>query len=344
MLKVIETFSGIGSQAKALKRLSEKNNQFKYNIVATCEWEIGAIYAYDLIHNGKQDLSKYKNLSKQDLIDFLKNYNFSTNGKDPIPISSLKRMSTGYLKSIMHSVEANNNLVDITQVKACDLPEADLLTYSFPCQDLSISSYWWNNISGINPDAGNRSSLLWQIGRLLDEYDLIGKDKPRFLLMENVTAIQNPLHVDNFNKWQELLRKHGYTVNEPIQLNSKNFGIPQNRVRTYMISVRAGSYTNEITQHIKNSPLARVEPSPTMKNFLKLDYSNEIYREEAIESTPKFTTSREKIFKENIKLATGNHLTGEIAKTITTKQDRHPNAGLIEHLLPLNIPSFYCAI
>ena len=58
MFKVIEAFSGIGSQAKALKRAS-----IKHKVIATVDWDIHAIYAYDIIHNGKQNLEQYNLLS-----------------------------------------------------------------------------------------------------------------------------------------------------------------------------------------------------------------------------------------------------------------------------------------
>ena len=50
MLKVVEAFSGIGAQAKALERLG-----IPFEIVKTIEWDINAVYAYDIIHNGKQN-------------------------------------------------------------------------------------------------------------------------------------------------------------------------------------------------------------------------------------------------------------------------------------------------
>ena len=69
MFKVIETFSGIGSQAKALERIG-----IKHKIIHTVDWDINAIIAYDLIHNGKQDLEKYNKLSYREIIKKLKKY------------------------------------------------------------------------------------------------------------------------------------------------------------------------------------------------------------------------------------------------------------------------------
>lgn len=336
-LRVIETFSGIGAQAKALSRLRERIADFDYEIVATCEWEIGAMYAYDLIHHGPQDLSQYEHFSKKELIQSLETLNLSNDGKELLSKTTLRRMPLQQLRAIKHAVDANKNTVDISQVHAWDLPFADMLTYSFPCQDLSISGFWWNNTSGIDPDSGNRSSLLWQIGRLLGEYDQNRLPKPKFLLMENVTAIQSSIHEDNFNLWLELLNRHGYTVNQPIQLNARNFGIPQNRVRTYMLSVLAGENADNINLDLVQHTLRSRRLAPTMEGFLRLDYSNPQYLEEALESVPNYTDSRKRIHKKSLVLAEGNDLTGNIAKTITTKQDRFPTAGLIEH--KLNIPN-----
>src|SRR5699024_11488982 len=99
------------------------------------------------------------------------------------------------------SIERTNNLIDISAVGAEDLPDdLDVLTYSFPCQDLSISSFWHNNFSGIDKDADNRSSLLWQVERILQEYCNIEKSLPKFLLMENVSAILSNRHIKNLDR------------------------------------------------------------------------------------------------------------------------------------------------
>lgn len=334
-LRVIETFSGIGSQAKALQRLKERNYNFDYDIVATVEWEIGAIYAYDILHNGPQNLSKYDKLRKEDILNLLKNKNLSSDGKKPMSFEALKRMPLIQLKAIWHSIENNNNLIDISTVSASQIPDADLLTYSFPCQDLSISSYWHKNFSGINKGVNNRSGLLWQIERILHEYKTINKPLPKFLLMENVTAINSPLHSDNFELWKSELRKLGYQ-NYVFNLNAKDYNIPQSRVRTYMVSilVEGNKYADEISHYMTNQTnLHSISKKiPDIAPFLRLNYEErEEYLEEALGSIPNYTESRKAIFKDSAKLANGRKTNGIIAKTLTTKQDRNPNAGLIVH-------------
>lgn len=332
MLRVIETFSGIGSQAQALK-----NIKIDYKVVATVEWEIGAIYAYDIIHNGSQNLTNYRHHTRESLINELSRYNLSSDGKNQLTYRSLCSMSVAQLKAILCSIERNNNLVDITTVTAKKLPEADVLTYSFPCQDLSVAGTWHHNSGGIDRNAKNRSTLLWQVERILKEYKQIGKKLPKFLLMENVSNILSSKHIKNFNEWQAFIESLGY-VNKIYTLDARNFGVPQSRVRTYMISVLAPEkeVSEKVSEYffvnnLENIVLSKKAIKP-INNYLRLDYSNKKYKSEAIESTPIYTPSREKIYLNNRVLAIDDQpISNVVAKTVTTKQDRHPNSGIIKY-------------
>lgn len=331
MFKVVETFSGIGSQAQALDNIG-----IDYEIQAISEWEIAALYAYDIIHNGKQDLSLYRHHTKESLVEELKKYSLSNNGSKPISELSLYSMSNHSLKSILYSIERTNNLVDITKVHASSIPEGiDLLTYSFPCQDLSIAGRWHQNEGGIDKGANNRSTLLWEIQRLLHEHAEENRKMPRFLLMENVRNILSEPNISNFREWQKDLEELGY-VNQVWTLDARNFGVPQSRVRTFMLSVQADSNTKELIQDyfykynlediIKNN-----QKQGRLEKYLRLDYSQPNYRKEAIESTPVLTPSRQKIYMNNEILASDNIVFNDkFARTVTTKQDRNPNSGIVE--------------
>lgn len=333
MLRMIETFSGIGSQTQALKNIG-----LDHKVVAISEWDVNAMYAYDILHNGKQDLSAFRHYTKQDLIDELKEYTLSMDGKNPMSERAIFSLSILHLKAILCSIRNNNNLVDITKIHAQDLPEADILTYSFPCQDLSISGYWHNRDSGgIDRDANNKSTLLWQVERILKEYVACERDLPSFLLMENVSNILSPRHIDNFLEWQAFLSSLGY-INQVYTLDARNFGVPQSRIRTYMISVLAtdAEKRREIEDYFVVNSLEHITCPETQRkslaDYLKVDYSNDVYRAEAIESTPELTPSREKIFAENLILAEGNQVFENLsARTVTTKQDRNPNSGVIAY-------------
>lgn len=332
MLRVVETFSGIGSQVQALK-----NAKIGHSVNAIVEWEIGAMYAYDIIHNGPQNLKLYRHHTRDSIVDHLSKYNLSNDGKDAVTERSLKSMSMAQLKAILNAIERNNNLVDINTVSAANLPDTDVLTYSFPCQDLSVSGHWHNNKGGIDRGAKNRSTLLWQIERILKEYSESDKQLPKFLLMENVSNILAQKHIENFNEWQLFLESLGY-VNQLYTLDSRNFGVPQSRVRTYLISVlvKNDEERESVNQYFFENNLQNLSLSEDMisplSDYLKLDYSNEKYRQEAIASTPVYTPSRQKIYENNIILATDSKANdGMYARTVTTKQDRHPNSGLIEY-------------
>ncbi|WP_204254060.1 DNA (cytosine-5-)-methyltransferase [Mammaliicoccus sciuri] len=332
MLKVIEAFSGIGSQVQALK-----NIKVEHKVEAIIEWEIGAMYAYDIMHNGKQNITPYRHHTRDSLIKHLSQFKLSSDGKEPLSERSLNAMNVSQLKAILAAIERNNNLVDISSTKATQLPEADLLTYSFPCQDLSQSGYWHKNTGGIDRNANNRSTLLWQVERLLIEYNEIGKKLPSFLLMENVNNILSSQHIENFREWQSFLEGLGY-VNQIYTLDSRNFGIPQSRIRTYMVSVLANDNDkkSDIKNYFQKNNLENVkiekDKFASIDKYLKLDYSNEIYRKEAIDSTPFFTNSRKKIFENNVVLAIDDKPIQNIwARTVTTKQDRHPNSGIIRY-------------
>lgn len=122
------------------------------------------------------------------------------------------------------------NLGDISQVDV--LPDCNLLTYSFPCQDLSVAGL----MKGMDKESGTRSSLLWEVGRLLRQYVDSDRALPKILLMENVDAILNRRNIRQFEDWIADLTNLGYTSSYQI-LNAKDYGIPQSRNRCFMVSV-----------------------------------------------------------------------------------------------------------
>ena len=115
---------------------------------------------------------------------------------------------------------------DITKIDWAQTTDFDLLTYSFPCQDISSAG----KQRGFSKGSGTRSSCLWACA------DAIETKRPRFLLMENVKALatQKKFSAD-FRRWREWLIKQGYT-NYYAVLNAKDYGVPQNRERVFMVS------------------------------------------------------------------------------------------------------------
>lgn len=328
--KVVEAFSGIGSQAKALKNIGAK-----FKVVATIDWDIYATCAYDLIHNGAPDLKPYKDFTKKELIGILKKkYTLSTNGKDSLSEFGLKSMSEESLRRVLAAIDRSHNLGSIVDISGKSFPcKVDLFTYSFPCQDLSICGAWHGNKSGIDRNAHNRSGMLWEVERILKELKELNKPLPKFLLMENVSNILSATHKKNFEEWRNYLEEIGY-YNQIYSLSAINFGIPQIRVRTYMLSVFVGG-SKRRKQRVKkffdeNSLENKefVKPKP-LKEFLRVDYSNPVYKAEADASNPNDTDSRTDIYNNNAHIYDGEKAVKSFIKTITTKQDRNPNSGLI---------------
>ena len=123
---------------------------------------------------------------------------------------------------------------DITKLHGGDLGITDrakytyLLTYSFPCQDLSNAGKG----RGMEKGSGTRSGLLWEVERLLNECS----ELPQVLLMENVPQVHGQKNIKHFVQWQEFLESKGYTSFWK-DLNAKDYGIPQSRNRCFMVSI-----------------------------------------------------------------------------------------------------------
>lgn len=213
MLKVVELFSGIGSQTQALK-----NKKIPHEISAISEWSINSIISYGEIHKN----TKEYNISRDEILKELKEFTFSLDTKVPYNISKMK---DDRLYLLYKNNKNSNNLGSIMDIKGSQIEAIDILTYSFPCQDLS------NQGKQKGLYEGKSSSLLWQVGRLIDEVS----EKPKVLLMENVSAILNDKHKEGFDEWKDFLSQHGYN-NYVLKLKASNYNAPQNRERCFMIS------------------------------------------------------------------------------------------------------------
>ena len=122
--------------------------------------------------------------------------------------------------------EKDKNYGDISKIDWDKVPDFDLFTYSFPCTDISASG----KQAGLEEGSGTRSSLLWECRKAI-----VAKH-PRYLLMENVKALACGKFVKYLNKWQAFLHNEGYENFTQI-LNAKDYGVPQNRERVFMVSI-----------------------------------------------------------------------------------------------------------
>lgn len=123
------------------------------------------------------------------------------------------------------------NFGDICKIDWSKVPDFNLFTYSFPCTDISNAGAQ----AGFEEGSGTRSSLLWECRKAIAE------KRPRYLLMENVKAITSKKFLPGLHKWMGFLSEQGYT-NFIKVLNAKDYGIPQNRERCFLVSILGNAW------------------------------------------------------------------------------------------------------
>lgn len=211
-LKLFEAFAGIGAQAKSLKNIG-----VDFESVGVAEVDGDAIKSYAAVH---ADTSNVTMPSVEEMQAYMERLNIPLDKK-----GNRRILKDSELEAVYRASVAIKNVGDISKVK--DFPVMDLFTYSFPCQSISFAGYG----HGLDRGSGTRSSLLWECERVIEQ------QKPKYLLMENVKALLSVKHKHNFDIWKEWLDDMGYNSYVMV-LNAKHFGIPQNRERVFMVSIR----------------------------------------------------------------------------------------------------------
>ena len=139
------------------------------------------------------------------------------------------------------------NYGDISKIDWSQVPDFDLFTYSFPCQDISNAG----KQSGFSEGSDTRSSLLWECEKAIRD------KRPKYLLMENVKALVQQKFMPDFNRWIALLESYGY-ANFWQVLNAKDYGVAQNRERVFMVSIlRTEEGPNPTYNFPKGFPLTK---------------------------------------------------------------------------------------
>ncbi|HOJ94948.1 MAG TPA: DNA (cytosine-5-)-methyltransferase, partial [Fervidobacterium nodosum] len=259
-IRLIELFAGVGSQAMALRNIGADFEHYKIS-----EWDVSATASYKAIHveNDNTDYSLEIEIAKLPKILF--DYGISTDGKKPMTLKQIERKGEKWQRITYNNLRATNNLGNICNFKGEDLEIVDtdsftyLLTYSFPCQDLSVAG----KKKGMSKGDNTRSGLLWEVERLLNEVENL----PQVLLMENVPQVIGKKNIEDFQLWQQFLEDKGYS-NYTELLNAKNYGVAQNRERCFMVSL-LGEWNYKFPKPI---PLTK-----TMKDYLEDEVDEKYY-------------------------------------------------------------------
>ena len=181
----------------------------------------------------------------------------------------------------------------------------DILIHGSPCQDFSIAGHQKNADEG----SGTRSSLMWETINIIKQ---MGVWKPRVVIWENVKNVLSKHMVHNFNRYLEEMQKMGYQSSFEI-LNAIDFGLPQKRERVFTISLLDGTFFNFKTLEKKETP--------NIKEFLQPN--NEVDSRYTITS-PSMLKSLSSKGSMRLKII------DKFCNTITTKQNRCPNSGVVD--------------
>lgn len=279
--RLIELFGGYGSQRMAMDKLKadpKYKARFDYEAWKLVEWASSPILAYQDAHHYNDRIDYTENMTKPELIKALLDYGFSFTGNAPATRAGLSHAPLIRLQNIYNAIKNTNNLVDINKVAdtptLLDIKDTDkydyIMTYSFPCQDLSQAG----TRLGAEKGSGTRSSLLWAVGDIIEKLE--PSERPKILVMENVPAMFYKANRQNTYKWMELLNKLGYDNFTPPTksktLMASNYGIPQKRDRAFIVSILRSPGTTVNYEFPKPIPLKK-----TVANLLERNVDNSYY-------------------------------------------------------------------
>lgn len=253
-LKLLELFSGIQAQERALRQLP-----IEYESVGVCDCDKDVLVsAAAMRFNLEEEIKNFNFPSQDKMIEYLQNkdigYSFEKNKHTITSRTPITKLKQYYIADNLLK-----NLGDISKVER--LPYADLVTYSSPCQSFSVAGKlagakkickvcgheWEIDFSNPNynykcPHCGSvnlestTSGLLQEVQRLLSvAYE--NNELPKYLLLENVKNLVGKKFKPQFDAWIRWLDSIGYNTYYQV-LNSKHFGIPQNRERIFALSIR----------------------------------------------------------------------------------------------------------
>lgn len=211
------------------------------------------------------------------------------------------------------------NYGDISKIDWSSVPDFDFLTYSFPCTDISTAGQQ----KGLAEGSGTRSSLLWECRKAIEA------KRPKYLLMENVKNLVSKKFTPYLKEWIRFLEGQGYS-NYTKVLNAKDFGVPQNRERVFMVPI-----LGEVSFHF---------PKPftlekRLKDVLEKDVDESFYLSEKVVNTLLARNEKNKAKGNGFKFAPK---TGDvIASSITAHPNDRPCDNFIKEPITFHIGNIY---
>ena len=341
-ISMIELFSGVGAQERALRQL-----QLPYEVKHTCDCDKDAVLSYAAMRwELEKEIETFDFPSQEQMIAELQAKNLGYDfQKHKHTITS--RTPIDKLKQYYIADKLSKNLGDISRVER--LPYVDFVTYSYPCTDLSVAGKgegmvnkcdkcdcsWPINFedpktNNICPNCGNidikstRSGLLGQVQRLLTVSYEEGT-LPKYLLLENVKNLVGKKFKPQFDAWINWLDLIGYNTYYQV-LNGKHYGVPQNRERVFAISIRKDV-------DIKGFIFPETIPLTTrLKDVLETNVDEKYYLpDDRIEKILNSTFMQE---KKRIQ-------TTDVCDTLLARDWKDPKCVPVEELEPVRLGGLY---
>lgn len=220
-----------------------------------------------------------------------------------------------YVEIEEKSVRAYNALYDNRykpqSVVGYDL-RPDILVHGSPCQDFSRAGI---RLGG-NDEDKTRSSLMWETLKIIEN---LGTWKPKYVVWENVKGVLDKDMIHSFNKYLTRMTELGYTNSFEV-LNATDFGVPQKRERVFTISI-LGKKSFDFSKLIR-------KPMQHINEYLENDIDSEQYMiniPSMVNRIKELAPNREGSYQRYLDVIE------DCCWTISTRQDRCPNAGIIKH-------------
>ena len=227
--------------------------------------------------------------------------------------------------SLIHNLDENMNLKDVCTIQTEVFPNnIDIITYGFPCQDISLSG----KQKGFTDENGDltRSGLFFEALRIIEE------TKPKIAIAENVKALTSKKFTAEFKIVLDSLNDAGYK-NYWAVLNSKDYGIPQNRERVFIISIR-----NDINHGFEFPK--KYELKLRLKDLLEETVDEKFFLSDKMIKVVLSTGTKNFYYKPEIDLEIARPLTSTMHKMHRAGTDNYVSESFIKDGKKMNVDKY----
>lgn len=230
-LKIFDSFCGIGALHQTFKELG-----FPIELIGVSEVEVDVIISYAIGHvkGYLESENAFNYPSEPEMREYLMSINVGWDFKKEK--SSIPRLKKDKLYKCYRACIMMNNLGDISTLDPNEIEDFDVFNFSFPCTNISVAG----NQEGFEDENGKITSS----GLYIYGINIIKAKKPKFIMIENVKNLIQKKFINDFYDIVKEIEELGYKCYYPIGkdkptcLNAKDYGIPQNRERIFVICIR----------------------------------------------------------------------------------------------------------